>query len=124
MTRITSTILIFLVLTNGAVTVMAGSGLSEDLGVQLAPGVEKAVTEVENNAKDGFTASEGLGDTLFSMFAAAMGTFKVLIEGVFAMPQMFLNLGFPEWIVWPFFTPMYIVSTLELIYAATGRALI
>ncbi len=124
MSRITSTLLIFLILTNGAVTVMEGSGLSDDLGVELAPGVDKAVDDVVKNAEDGFTASEGLGDTLFSLFAAAMGTFKILIEGVFSMPQMFLNLGFPGWIVWPLFAPVYVISTLEFIYAATGRVLV
>lgn len=124
MTRITSTILIFLVLTNGAVTVMTGSGLSDDLGVELAPGVDKAVDEVIENAKEGFAPNNGLGDTLFAMFAAAMGTFKVLIQGVFSMPQMFINLGFPDWIVYPFFAPMYIIATLEMIYAATGRGLL
>jgi hypothetical protein len=124
MTRITSTILIFMVILNGGVTVMEGSGLSEDVGVVLAPGVNDAVDKTIQNAKDGFTASEGLGDTLFSLFAAAMGTFEILITGVFSLPSMMLNLGFPSWIVIPFFAPMYIVATLELVYAASGRNLI
>lgn len=124
MTRITSTLLIFMILANGSITVMEGSGLSDDLGVTLAPGVDKAMDNVLENAKKGFSASEGLGDTLFSLFAAAMGTFNLLIQGVFSLPQMFLNLGFPEWAVLPLFAPMYVVSTLELIYAASGRSLI
>lgn len=124
MTRVTSTVLVFMLLLNGGVTVMEGSGLSEDLGVTLAPGVDKAMDKVVDNAKDGFTASEGLGDTLFSLFAAAMGTFEVLVQGVFSLPSMLLNLGFPEWFVIPVFAPMYIISTLELIYAASGRSLL
>jgi uncharacterized protein (DUF983 family) len=43
---------------------------------------------------------------------------------VFAAPVMFMNLGFPEWFVLPVFAPMYLISTLELIYAATGRNLV
>lgn len=121
MTRITSTLLVFMILANGGITVMEGSGLSDDLGVTLAPGVDNAIDQVLSDAKDGFTASEGLGDTLFSLFSAGMGTFNVLIQGVFALPQMMMNLGFPEWIVMPFFAPMYVISVLELIYMATGR---
>lgn len=124
MTRITTTILIVMVLLNGTVTVMEGSGLSEDIGVTLAPGVSESIDDVIKNAKDGFTASEGLGDTLFSLFAAAGGTFRVLISGVFSLPAMFLNLGFPSWMVLPIFAPMYIVSTLEIIFAFTGRDMI
>lgn len=124
MTRITSTVLIFLLLLNGTIGIMSASGLSEDIGIDLAPGVDDAMDSVISNARDGFTASEGLGDTLFSLFAAAMSTFNVLIQGVFAAPQMFINVGFPSWIVVPFFVPMYVVATLELVYAASGRSLI
>lgn len=121
MTRITSTVLIIIVLLNGSVSIMQASGLSDDLGVTLAPGIEENMDEVIQNAKDGFSASEGLGDTLFSLFSAAMSTFNLLIEGVFAAPAMMINIGFPSWIVVPIFAPMYIVSTLELIYVASGR---
>lgn len=121
MTRITSTVLIMMLLLNGTVGIMSASGLSGDLGVDLAPGVNDAMDSVVENARDGFTATEGLGGTLFSLFAAAMGTFNVLIEGVFAAPQMFMNLGFPGWFVIPVFAPMYVVATLELIFIATGR---
>lgn len=124
MTRITSTVLVFLILTNGAVTIMEGSGLSEDLDVQLAPGVDNAMDEVVSNAKAGFSPDTGPGDTLFALFAAGKGTFKVLIQGVFSMPSMFLNLGFPEWFVVPLFAPMYVIATLEFIYAAAGRKLV
>lgn len=122
MTRITSTILIFMLIANGGITVMEGSGLSEDLGVTLAPGVSNAMDKVVENAKRGFDTGTGLGETLFALFAAGMGTFEVLVQGVFSLPQMFLNLGFPEWIVVPFFAPMYVVTTLEFIYMATGRS--
>lgn len=124
MTRVTSTILIFLIILNGTVTVMQGSGLSEDIGVTLAPGVDKAINKAVGQAKDGFSASEGLGDTLFSLFVAAMSTVSALFNSVFAAPTMFTNLGFPSWFVWPVFTPMYLISTLELIYVATGRGMI
>lgn len=122
MTRITTTILIFMLLANGGVTIMTGSGLSEDLGVTLAPGVEKAMDDVLDNAKKGFSPNAAALETLYFLFVAGMSTFNVLISGVFSLPSMFLNLGFPEWIVVPLFAPMYVISTLELIYMATGRS--
>lgn len=124
MTRVTTTVLTMMLLLNGSVSIMAASGLSEDLGVNLAPGVTDAMDDVVAEMKKGFSSTGGFGQTLFAMFAAALGIGEVVIQGVFALPQMFLNLGFPNWIVAPFFTPMYLVSTLELIYIGTGRDLV
>lgn len=123
MTRITATILVFMVLLNGSVSMMAASGLSEDLGVTLAPGVEQAIDETIDDL-DEFSTSEGLGDNLFSLFSSAMGVGEILAHGVFSMPSMLLNLGFPGWIVYPLFAPMYILSTLELVSMASGRNMI
>jgi hypothetical protein len=121
MTRITTTIMVFLIILNGVSTVMIGSGLADDLGMQLGTGADETVAETQQNASAGFSANQGGGSTLFGLFVSAMGTFNDLIGIVFSAPQMFLNLGFPSWIVLPFFGPMYAVATLELIYVATGR---
>lgn len=124
MTRITSTILVFMIIANGGITIMEGSGLNDDLGVTLAPGVDQATENATAEAKKAFNPNSGPGETLFAMFASVGNTIAALFKGVFALPQMFLNLGFPEWIVLPLFAPMYIVSTLELIYAASGRSML
>lgn len=124
MSRVTSTILVILILMNSSVTIMEGSGLADDLGVELAPGVGETMDDIVENAKDGFSVSGGLGNTLFSMFAAGIGVMRLIVETTFAAPQMFLNLGFPSWFIVPIFAPVYVISLLELTYAATGRDLV
>jgi len=124
MTRITTTILVFLVLMNGVTAVMAGSGLSDDLGVTIDPGGDSAVNESVSEAQSGFSPGGGGLSTLFGLFTSAMGFLQSLVTSVFAAPQMFINLGFPSWIVGPVFTPMYVVAALEFVYVATGRDLV
>lgn len=124
MTRITSTVMIFLILLNGGVTVMEASGLSEDIGITLAPGVSDAMNNVVQDMKDGFSPDIGVVESLISMLTAGLNLFRVLVEGTYAAPQMFLNLGFPDWAVSTFFAPLYIISTLELMFIATGRDMV
>lgn len=121
MTRITTTIVVFMILLNGSVTIMSASGLSEDLGVSLAPGVESSMDKLVSDMKKGFSPNAGLGETLFTLFVGALRLFRVIVEGLYAAPSMFLNLGFPSWLVIPLFAPLYMLSTLELVYVATGR---
>ena len=124
MARVTTSILVVLILMNGSVTVMAGSGLADDLGVELAPGATEAMDDIVENAQQGFSVSGGLGDTLFSLFAAGLGVMRLVFETAFAAPSMFINVGFPSWFVVPIFMPFYIIGLLELVYAATGRDLV
>lgn len=124
MTRITTTLLVFLILSNGAVTIMEGSGLSEDLGISIAPGISGEVNELTTLAKDGFQSSEGLGDTLFTLFAAAYSLVSLFMQSLWALPTMFLNMGFPAWIVVPLTAPLYLISTLEVLYVASGRQMV
>lgn len=124
MTRITTTLLVFLILSNGTVTIMEGSGLNDDLGVELAPGISDQVEELTRLASDGFQANEGLGDTLFTLFAAGYSLIALFAQSIFALPTMFLNLGFPAWFVIPLTGPLYLISTLEVLYAATGRLMV
>jgi len=121
MTRITTTVLIMLLLLNGTVTIMAGSGLSEDLGVDLAPGITDSMNNAIESLKNGFSPSAGVGETLFTLFIAGLQIMGIVVDAITAVPTMFLNLGFPSWIVLPLFVPMYAVSTFELVYMATGR---
>lgn len=121
MTRITSTVLIILLLLNGSASMMEASGLSDDLGVDISPGVERAMDDAISTAKDGFASNAGPLDTLFALFISGMKLFETLTQAVFAAPTMFMNMGFPSWFVFPVFAPMYIVSTLEIMYVATGR---
>jgi len=124
MTRITTTVFIFLLLMNGAVTMMQASGLNDDLGVSLAPGISESMDNAVSQLRSGFSPSAGVGETLFSLFIAALQSMNIIVNAVTATPELFLNVGFPSWIVFPLFVPMYAISTLELIYAATGRDLV
>jgi hypothetical protein len=47
-----------------------------------------------------------------------------MITAVGAAPTLFLNVGFPPYIVLPLFAPIYVISTLELVYVGTGRDLV
>jgi len=124
MTRITSTVLIVLLLLNGSATAMAASGMNEDLGVELAPGISDAMNQAVDELREGFSPSAGAGETLFSMFSAGLQVLRIMITAVGAAPTLFLNVGFPPWIVLPLFAPIYVISTLELVYVGTGRDLV
>jgi hypothetical protein len=121
MTRVTTTILIVLVLMNGTVGIMAGSGLSDDLGVELAPGVSDSMDAAVDNAKAGFSADAGVIESTITLILSGVRLFQTLVKGVFAAPQLFINLGFPAYIVLPVAAPLYIIAALEFIYMATGR---
>jgi hypothetical protein len=124
MTRITTTVFVMLILMNGTVTVMEASGMNEDLGVELAPGISDSMESAMDKLREGFSPSAGIGETLFTLFVAALQLMNVVVNAITATPQMFLNFGFPAWIVTPIFAPMYAISVFELIYTATGRDLV
>jgi len=124
MTRITTTVFVFLLLMNGAVTTMSASGMSEDLGVELAPGISDSMDNAIDQLRDGFSPSAGIGETLFTLFIAGLQIMGIVVDAITATPTMFLNLGFPDWIVIPLFVPFYAISTFELVYMATGRDMV
>lgn len=124
MTRISTTIMVFLILLNSSAAMMEASGLYDDLGVKDTPGAAGEINQTVDDAKEGFSPSQGPISTLFGMFVSALKSFEVLIQIVFAGPSMFMNLGFPAWIVTPIFAPMYLIVVLEFIYVAAGRDLI
>lgn len=124
MTRITSTILVVLILLNGTVTVMEASGLGDDLGVELAPGIDDSMDDVVTQMQEGFSPDASVAESLVSVLFAAGSLFQIVIEGLYAAPAMMLNLGFPSWIVVPFFAPAYLLSTLELVFLLSGRDMV
>ena len=98
--------------------------LGEDVGVTLAPGIDDRMDEVVNTMQEGFSPGAGVVESLLSVLIAAGQLFLVVIEGITAAPAVFLNLGFPSWIVVPFFAPAYLLSTLELVFLLSGRDMI
>lgn len=123
MSRISTNILIILVLINGSVGIADASGLSEDTGVSLETGVGESLDKSVAHAKKGFAPGSGAGQTLYNLFWSAWNFFKTLIVGTYSAPSAFINLGFPAWFIVPLFAPLYIIAVLDLIYAAAGRDL-
>lgn len=121
MARITTTILVLVLLMNGTVTVMSGSGLTEDIGVELAPGVSDKMDSVVSNMKKGFNPNVNVVESFVSLAVAGLGLFQVIIEGTWAAPSAFINLGIPTWFVLPLAAPLYVIATLEAVYIALGR---
>jgi len=124
MSRIGSTVIVFLLLINGMSGAMAASGINDDLGVTLNPGIESQIETITENAEEGFSPTTTVTESFVGVSIAALGTFQVFVTAMTTGgPTMFINLGFPEWIVVPVFAPLYVVATLEFIYIVTGRIL-
>jgi len=121
MARITVTLLVFLLLMNGSVTIMEASGLNDDLGITLSGGVDKAMDTVVEKSQGAFNPSISITESIINLILAGISLFAVFLTGLYAMPTMLINLGIPSWFVIPVFAPAYILSTAEIIYIATGR---
>lgn len=124
MTRITTTLVVVLLLLNGTVTVVEGSGLAEDAGVELAPGISERMESVTDRMQEGFSPNIGVIQSFIALGGAALGFFQVLVEGMFALPTALKNMGLPAFIVDPLFIPLYLISSLEAIYVILGRELV
>jgi len=124
-TRITSTVLIFLLLLNGTAQIMTVSGLSDDIGVELNPGAEEAMDNAVSSAQAGFDPNVGAIESLVSFVTAGFDLFSVFVSSAWAAPTMLKNLlgggAVVKTVVDVIMLPLYLVSTLELIYVATGR---
>lgn len=121
--RMSSAVLIFLLLLNGSAGILVASGLAADMQINPSPGMSEEMDNVVDSARSGFSPNAGIGDTLIAMFIAAISLVSVIVKGVFLAPEMFLNLGFPAWFVLPIFAPMYVVVVYDIIYVGTGRSM-
>lgn len=121
MSRISTNVLIFLILMNASVGIMDASGLSEDIGVDMNTGVSDALDKSVGKAQSGFDPGTGIGETLFGLFISAFYFVHAIFNTALAAPTLFINLGFPSWFVVPLFVPLYVIVALEALYVATGR---
>ncbi|MDR9380970.1 MAG: hypothetical protein RI560_04765 [Natronomonas sp.] len=124
MTRITTTVLVMVILMNSGATIMDVSGLNDDLGVEMETGVSDAVDETVEEMKTAFDPNIGSVESLISLSLAAIGVFEIVIEGVFSAPTMMINIlgggEVVETVVLGLFAPMYAISTLELVSITIG----
>jgi len=125
MTRITTTVLVLVILMNGAATMMAASGLSDDLGVNMETGVSDSVDQTVEDMENAFDPNISAVESLISLALAAFRTFQIVISGVFAAPTMLINIfggsTFVSTAITVLFAPMYAISTLELIAITLGN---
>lgn len=124
MARITTTVLVVVILLNGVATIMDVSGLSEDLNVNMETGVSHEVEETITDVKDAFNPNIGSVQSLISLALAALGVFEIVISGTLAAPTLVINIlgggTLVETVVTVIFSPMYVISTLELISVSLG----
>jgi len=125
MTRITSTVLIMLLLLNGTASIMEVSGLNDDLGVSYTTGVSDRLNEVTDQLNATFSPNVNIIESFVSLALAGLTVFRAVIEGVLTAPALFKNLlgrgPVVNTVVDVVFVPMYVVATLELLFMATGR---
>ena len=120
MARITTTIFVFTLLLNATAGVMAASGLSEDVGVSIAPGIGENMDKAQE-ALDGFDPNVSIIESFVALAVAAGRLFSAVITGAFALPSALINMGIPVWAVTAFAGPLYVISTLELVALMVGR---
>jgi len=123
MTRITTTVLVMVILMNGSATIMDVSGLSDDLGVEMETGVSDSVSETVDELKDAFNPNISGVESLISLSLAALGVFEIVIEGVFAAPTMLNNAGVPSEITGLIQNLIALVYAIGIIGFARGYAL-
>jgi len=125
MTRITTTVLIMMLLLNGSATIMIASGFSEDIGVEITTGVDDKMDQVVTELKQGFNPNVNVVESFISLALAAVRLFQTVVEGVFAAPTMMINIlgggTFVEVVVTAVMAPLYVISTLEILAIAIGN---
>lgn len=126
MTRITSTILAVMLLMNGGAAVMEVSGLSEDIGINIETGIDQQMDQFVDDMKKGFNPNVNIIESFISLALAGLRVFFILVEALYAAPTLMMNLlggsATVNAIVAMVMAPLYMISTLEMLYMASGRS--
>lgn len=118
--HIATRITLFLVIVNASAGAVDASGVADDWGVNPNPGMDSAVSDL-NDALGDIDPSSGLGDTLFAMYTSITKTAEVVFNFIFYGPVMFQNLGVPTWLTSLAFAPMYLIAGTGIMYSLFGR---
>jgi len=128
MTRITSTVLVMLLLMNGTVAITEASGLSDDWGIQVETGVDETMDELVAEMEQGFSPNVNIIQSFVSLAIAGVRVFQIVVETVYVAPQLLINLfgggSLVSTFVYVIMAPMYLISTLEILYMATGNDMV
>lgn len=118
--RISTKLVIFLMLMNAAAGMMVASGVAEDLNIQPNPGGDTRVNETKQNASQ-VKAGGGLGSTLFTMYSTVADTLDSIYTLAFYGPEMLENLGVPGFLTDMFNGVLTVIVGADIVYALTGR---
>lgn len=129
MTRITTTVLVALILLNGMSAVWVVSGLAEDTGVTFTSGIDDKIDALITEMKEGFSPNINIIESFVSLSIAALRVFDIIISTVFLAPVLVMNLipgdsALESVFVGMIMAPMYLISTLELVFLATGNDMV
>ena len=121
--RISTQIVVYLILMNATAGVLAASGVAADLGIGAQPGGGEQVGFVNDKASpDNINPGGGAGGTLFGLFTSVGATLKqVFVMATVGGPMMLSNLGVPVWLVTFIFAPVYLIAGADLLYVYSGR---
>jgi len=128
MSRITSTVLVMLLLLNGTVAITEASGLNNDWGIEVTTGVDKTMDSLVSEMKQGFSPNVNIIQSFVSLAIAGVRVFQLIVETVYVAPQLMINLfgggSLVSTFVYVIMAPMYMISTLEILYMATGNDMV
>lgn len=113
--------MIFLLILNAMPGVMEASGLNDAMGVDVNLGIDDTYDSLKSNIADGFSPNTGIVESFVSVTIAAGQVVKLLFQSITAFPALLKSLGAPGWLTTPLEILMSLISTLGVIYVATGR---
>jgi hypothetical protein len=120
MRRTTSTVVVFYVVFNAALTLLETVGWFDQIGIG---GNVRAGTKLQeaSEAIRSVSASGGIADTLIAVYAGATSTFQAFALGAFAGVDLLIGLGVPASIVIFIHSPLPIFIGLDGLYTLSGR---
>lgn len=113
-------IVTFLILLNLAAGVITASGLGAALEINPEVGADEQV-EAANESASQIEPSQGIRDTLFSLYTSTAGTINDVATLVFYGPFMLQNLGVPGFLTTFIFGGASVVVAADVIHYLTGR---
>jgi hypothetical protein len=120
MRRTTSTVVVFYIIFNAALTLLETVGWFDQIGIG---GNVRAGTKLQeaSEAIRSFSAGGGITDTLIAVYAGATSTFQAFALGAFAGADLLIGLGVPASIVIFIHSPLPIFIGLDGLYTLSGR---
>lgn len=107
---------------NSAAIMFESTELTDAMGVEVSLGSTQRLNAAAASAGK-IQPSSGLGDTLFAMYGTVTNGVLGIIHGIWAGPEMLVNLGVPSFVVAFLFAPAAVIVAVDIAYMITGRSL-